>query len=230
MKTNLAKILIVEDNQDIRFNIVDYLETKDFITDNVDDGLKALALLTLNKYDLVILDLMLPGLDGISLLKELRAQNNLVPVLILSARDTTQDRIEGLSVGADDYLVKPFSLAELKLRVEAILRRSTNVISTKVLHVEDLCLDLHSLEVKRQDTLVKLNPTTFKLLKFLMIKSPNIVTRKEIEYELWGDELPESDSLRTHLHFLRNAIDKNYDIPLLHTVKGFGWVLKKMDH
>lgn len=119
----MAKILIIEDNQDIRYNLVDFLEAKGHQTDNTDDGLKALALLTMQQFDIIVLDIMLPGMDGISLCRELRARGNETPVLFLSAKDTVADRIEGLSTGADDYLVKPFSLAELELRIGAILRR-----------------------------------------------------------------------------------------------------------
>lgn len=142
----MAKILIVEDNQDIRYNLVDFLEAKGHQTDNTDDGLKALALLTLQQFDIIILDIMLPGMDGIGLCKELRTRGNETPILFLSARDSVQDRIEGLSNGADDYLVKPFSLAELELRIGAILRRVRRPAS-HILQVADIAMNLDELTV-----------------------------------------------------------------------------------
>ena len=121
----MPTILIVEDNEDIRLNLVEYLESKNYRTDNTDDGLKALALTIVNKYDLIVLDIMIPGMDGLRLCRELRSRGNTTPIIILSAKDSTDDRIIGLSEGADDYIVKPFSLAELLLRIQAVLRRSS---------------------------------------------------------------------------------------------------------
>lgn len=121
----MPTILIVEDNEDIRLNLVEYLESKNYRTDNTDDGLKALALTIVNKYDLIVLDIMILGMDGLRLCRELRSRGNTTPIIILSAKDSTDDRIIGLSEGADDYIVKPFSLAELLLRIQAVLRRSS---------------------------------------------------------------------------------------------------------
>ena len=222
----MAKILIIEDNQDIRYNLVDFLEAKGHQTDNTDDGLKALALLTLQQFDIIILDIMLPGMDGIGLCKELRTRGNETPILFLSARDSVQDRIEGLSNGADDYLVKPFSLAELELRIGAILRRVRRPAS-HILQVADIAMNLDELTVTRAGVPVRLNPMTFKILKILMLKSPSVVTREEMEHELWWDDRPDSDSLRTHIHNLRVAIDTPFDKPLIRTISGFGWTLRK---
>ena len=222
----MAKILIIEDNQDIRYNLVDFLEAKGHQTDNTDDGLKALALLTLQQFDIIILDIMLPGMDGIGLCKELRTRGNETPILFLSARDSVQDRIEGLSNGADDYPVKPFSLAELELRIGAILRRVRRPAS-HILQVADIAMNLDELTVTRAGVPVRLNPMTFKILKILMLKSPSVVTREEMEHELWGDDRPDSDSLRTHIHNLRVAIDTPFDKPLIRTISGFGWTLRK---
>lgn len=222
----MQKIFIVEDNQDLRFNLVDYLEAKGYETDNIDDGLKALALLMLNRYDLIVLDVMLPGMDGFTLCHELRNRGNDTPILFLSARDTVQDRIEGLSKGADDYLVKPFSLAELNLRIQAILKRSQKTAG-HVLHVADIEMNLDSYTVKRGGALIKLNPKAFQILKILMLKSPSVVSREEIENELWGDNRPDSDSLRTHIHSLRVALDLPFEKSMLKTVAGFGWTLRE---
>lgn len=179
----MPTILIVEDNEDIRLNLVEYLESKNYQTDNTDDGLKALALTIVNKYDLIVLDIMIPGMDGLRLCRELRSRGNTTPIIILSAKDSTDDRIMGLSEGADDYIVKPFSLAELLLRIQAVLRRSSTP-EEKVLQVGNLRLELDSKRVFRGDTELKLNPTAFRILAFLMQKSPEVVSREEIEDEI----------------------------------------------
>lgn len=198
----MPTILIVEDNEDIRLNLVEYLESKNYQTDNTDDGLKALALTIVNKYDLIVLDIMLPGMDGLRLCRELRSRGNTTPIIILSAKDSTDDRIMGLSEGADDYIVKPFSLAELLLRIQAVLRRSSTP-EEKVLQVGDLRLELDSKRVFRGDTELKLNPTAFRILAFLMQKSPEVVSREEIEDEIWGFQRVAGDNLRAHIYQIR---------------------------
>lgn len=222
----MQKIFIVEDNQDLRLNLVDYLEVKGYETDNTDNGLKAMALLLMQRYDLIVLDVMLPGMDGFRLCEEIRKRGDETPVLFLSARDTVQDRIEGLSKGADDYLVKPFSLAELDLRIQAILKR-TQKTATHMLQVADVVMNLDDFTVKRGDVPIKLTPTVFKILKVLMLKNPGIASRQDLEEELWGDDAPDSDSLRTHIHALRVALDVPFDKPLLKTVAGYGWMLRQ---
>lgn len=222
----MQKIFIVEDNPDLRMNLIDYLEVKGYETDNTDDGLRALALLLLEQYDLIVLDVMLPGMDGFRLCEELRKRGNNTPVLFLSARDTVQDRIEGLSKGADDYLVKPFSLAELDLRIQAILKR-TQKTTRHTLEVADVVMDLDTFTVKRGDTPIKLAPKAFQILKVLMLRSPAIVSRDEMEEEIWGYDRPDSDSLRTHIHALRAALDGPFEKALLKTVAGYGWTLRQ---
>lgn len=221
----MAKILVVEDNRDIRLNIIEYLEGRGYITDNTDDGLKALALMLTNRYDLVVLDWMLPGMDGVTLCREIKKRGDSTPILMLSARDLTEDRIEGLTSGVDDYVVKPFSLAELELRIAAILRRAGGGNESR-LAVADLEMDLKMMRVSRAGRFIKLNPIAFKMLRVLMQKSPGVVSREEMEEAIWGDNPPDSDSLRTHLHTLRSAVDKPFDRPLIHTEVGFGWALR----
>ncbi len=221
----MAKILVVEDNRDIRLNIIEYLEGRGYITDNTDDGLKALALMLTNRYDLVVLDWMLPGMDGVALCREIKKRGDSTPILMLSARDLTEDRIEGLTSGVDDYVVKPFSLAELELRIAAILRRAGGGNESR-LAVADLEMDLKMMRVSRAGRFIKLNPIAFKMLRVLMQKSPGVVSREEMEEAIWGDNPPDSDSLRTHLHTLRSAVDKPFDRPLIHTEVGFGWALR----
>lgn len=217
------RILVVEDNRDILANLVDYLEMKDYIVDCAQDGLAGLKLAREQSYDLAVLDVMLPGLDGFKLCQKLREERNHVPVIMLTARDTLEDRLEGFDAGADDYLVKPFELTELGARVEAVLRRSRGV--SRVLQVSDLQLDLDTLTASRQDKSLKLNPIGLKLLEVLMRKSPSVVRRDQLEEAVWGDNCPDSDSLRSHIHQLRQVIDKPFGVPLLQTVHGIGFRL-----
>jgi len=173
-----------------------------------------------------VLDIMLPELDGLSLCRNLRqAGRTRVPVLMLTAKDLLEDKIEGFEAGADDYLVKPFSLAELDARLKALVRRAAPIDAPRVLTVADLRFDLDTLEAERGGERLKLNPTTRRILVVLMQNSHRVVTRAELERELWGDRTPEGDFLRAHMHALRTAIDKNYPDKLLHTVHGTGYRL-----
>ena len=217
------RILVVEDNGDILANVVDFLELKGYSVDCAQDGLAGMQLAGSAHYDLAILDVMLPGIDGFSICQRLREGRNNLPVIMLTARDTLDDRLQGFSAGADDYLVKPFELSELAARIEAVLRRSLGV--ARVLNVADLSLDLDTLAIMRAGKPIRLNPAGLKLLELLMRKSPAVVRREQLEEALWGDDCPDSDSLRSHIHQLRQQIDKPFDTPLLHTVHGIGFRL-----
>ena len=217
------RILLVEDNRDILANLADYLEIKGYTVDCAQDGLTGLHLAASQSYDLAVLDVMLPGMDGFTLCQRLRDGRNNLPVIMLTARDTLDDRLQGFSSGADDYLVKPFELSELAARVEAVLRRANG--ASRLLVVADLTLDLDSLEVSRLGKSIKLNPIGFKLLETLMRRSPSVVRREQLEEAIWGDDCPDSDSLRSHIHQLRQSIDKPFDTPLLQTVHGIGFRL-----
>lgn len=221
----MARILVVEDNQDILVNVLDYLTLKGFTTDCAEDGLTGLHLATSEQYDLIVLDLMLPGLDGYQLCRRLREEARLTtPIIMLTARDTLDDRLQGFNSGADDYLVKPFALSELVARIEAVLRRAGGE-SARVLRIEDLTLDLGKLQVSRGGRGLKVSPAGLKILELLMRKSPSVVRRSALEDALWGDDLPDGDSLRSHIHQLRQAIDKPFSRPLLHTVHKTGYRL-----
>jgi DNA-binding response OmpR family regulator len=217
------RILLVEDNRDILANLADYLEIKGYTVDCAQDGLTGLHLAASQSYDLAVLDVMLPGMDGFTLCQRLREARNNLPVIMLTARDTLDDRLQGFSSGADDYLVKPFELSELAARVEAVLRRANG--ASRLLMVADLTLDLDSLEVSRLGKSIKLNPIGLKLLETLMRRSPSVVRREQLEEAIWGDDCPDSDSLRSHIHQLRQSIDKPFDTPLLQTVHGIGFRL-----
>ncbi|WP_263144884.1 response regulator transcription factor [Pseudomonas sp. RIT-PI-AD] len=219
------RILVIEDNRDILANVLDYLQLKGYGVDCAQDGLSGLHLASTAHYDLVVLDIMLPGIDGYQVCRRLREEGrNEVPILMLTARDALDDRLQGLRAGADDYLVKPFALSELVARIEAILRR-TQGGRTRRLQVADLLYDLDTLHVSRAGQPLKLNPLGLRLLAVLMQKSPAVVRREALEEALWGDDCPDSDALRSHIHQLRQVIDKPFDKPLLHTLHGMGYRL-----
>jgi DNA-binding response OmpR family regulator len=219
------RILVIEDNRDILANILDYLQLKGFSVDCAQDGLSGLHLASTGHYDLIVLDIMLPGIDGYQVCKRLREDgHNEVPILMLTARDALDDRLLGLNVGADDYLIKPFALSELVARIEAILRRSQGS-RKRQLKVADLLYDLDTLHVSRAGQPLKLNPIGLKLLAVLMQKSPAVIRREALEEALWGDHSPDSDSLRSHIHQLRQVLDKPFTTPLLHTLHGVGYRL-----
>ncbi|MBU0808299.1 MULTISPECIES: response regulator transcription factor [unclassified Pseudomonas] len=219
------RILVIEDNRDILANILDYLQLKGFSVDCAQDGLSGLHLASSGHYDLIVLDIMLPGIDGYQVCKRLREDgHNEVPILMLTARDALDDRLQGLNAGADDYLIKPFALSELVARIEAILRRSQGS-RKRQLKVADLVYDLDTLHVSRAGQPLKLNPIGLKLLAVLMQKSPAVIRREALEEALWGDDSPDSDSLRSHIHQLRQVLDKPFATPLLHTLHGVGYRL-----
>lgn len=223
------RILVIEDNRDILANVIDYLQLKGYSVDCAQDGLSGLHLAVTAHYDLIVLDIMLPGLDGYQVCQRLREDaRSEVPILMLTARDALEDRLKGLHVGADDYLLKPFALSELVARIEAILRRSRGS-RKRELRVADLVYDLDTLQVTRGDRPLKLNPLALKLLAILMQKSPAVVRREALEAALWGDDSPDSDSLRSHIHQLRQAIDKPFSKALLHTRHGVGYCLAETD-
>lgn len=218
------KLLIVEDNNDLAANLGDFLELQGHIVDFAKDGVTGLQIASTGEFDAIILDIMLPGISGLEVCKQLRkVAKRATPILMLTAKDTVEDKLLGFDCGADDYLVKPFSLREVNARMLALERRAKNAVVEETLHVADLELDLGTLTVKRQGNVVKLTPVETRILEILMKKSPNLVTRQFLEAEIWGDFPPDSDTLRTHIHGLRAAIDKDYKNKLLYTVRGLGF-------
>jgi len=220
------KILVVEDNPDLAANLVDYLEARGHLVDTANDGLSGLRLAGTQVFDVILLDLILPGLDGIALCRHLREKiGKATPILMLTARDTLDDKVRGLEAGADDYLVKPFALREVAARIQALIRRARSAVVPQVLRVEDLVFDPATIAVSRAGRAIELPPIPLRLLEALMRASPRVLRREELERAVWGDAPPDSDALRTHLHCLRAAIDKPFDRPLLHTLRGIGWQL-----
>lgn len=217
------RVLIVEDNRDICANMAAYLERHPYILDFAYDGISALHLASANSFDVIVLDLMLPGMDGLSLCQKLRAEAKVeTPVLMLTARDTLDDKIKGFEAGADDYLVKPFALQELHARLQALYKRSHGK-TDNLLTVSELTFNRATLQVHRDGQRIDLNPTGMKLLQRLMEEAPSVVTRETLETLLWADETPDGDALRSHIYKLRQAIDRPFERPLIHTVHRIGY-------
>ncbi len=223
------RILVVEDNQDIAENIGDYFEAKGHSLDFAMDGISGLHLALTEEYDVMILDIMLPGMDGLSLCKKLRESSaGQIPVLMLTARDTLPDKISGFESGTDDYLVKPFALQELEVRLYSLVKRTRATYSSR-LTVADLEFNMETMTVSRAGQQIELNRACLQILEILMKASPKVVSRKDLEYSLWGDMPPGSDALRSHLYTLRRKIDKPFSGNLLQTVHGVGYKLVATD-
>lgn len=220
---NNATILLVEDHNDLAASVGDYLETLGFAMDYAADGAIALNLLEENPYDAIILDLMLPKIDGIRVCQRLRERGDGTPILMLTARDQLEDKVSGFEAGADDYLVKPFEMEELAARIKALVRRARGEMSDGAMRVADLVFDPRTMRVERAGQRVTLSPTSVRILKVLMRESPRLVSREQLENELWGDLLPDSDTLRSHMYNLRKGIDRPFEHKLLHTVQGMGF-------
>ena len=220
----MYKILIIEDNPDIVANIYAFFEPKGFELDNAHNGLSGLALAANNRYDVILLDVMLPGMDGTKLCKTLREElHDKTPVLMLTARDTILDKVAGFDSGADDYLIKPFSLVELEARIKALIRRHQDEHFQHSIQVGALSLNAAEHSIKRDDKPLKLTPTGFKILQTLMSASPRVVSKTELEEKVWGQDVPSGDALRTHLHSVRAQVDKPFDRAMIVTMAGVGY-------
>ncbi len=222
-------VLIIEDNPDIAANLGDYLEDHGHTVDFAGDGVTGLHLAVVNNFDAIVLDLALPGMDGLEVCRKLRQEAEKdTPVLMLTARDRLEDKLAGFEKGADDYLVKPFELQEVEARLKVLASRGRR-LNQRELRVGDLVFNVDTLDVTRTGTEIYLNPIGLKLLHRLMESSPNVVSRAELETEVWGDEMPDSDSLRVHIHSLRGAIDKPFDTNMIQTRHGIGYRLVESD-
>ena len=221
-------LLLVEDHRQLAQTVLEFLEEEGATVDYAGDAHLARELLREHHYDMILLDVMLPGEDGYSLCQYLRKELTLTtPVIFMTARDQLDDKLEGFSRGGDDYIVKPFALPELLARIQAQVRRNRGEVAPHVLTVADLELDPSRQEVRRQGQPVKLSPTAFRILRILMRESPRVVSREQLEQELWGDLVPDSDALRSHLYNLRKAIDKPFGEALLETLPGVGFAVRE---
>lgn len=218
-------ILLIEDNRQISLNIDSYFAGKGINLDFASTGPQGLALALANYYDLIILDLMLPGLDGLQVCQALRQQApRHIPVIMLTARDTLDDKLQGFATGADDYLSKPFAMAELLARCQVLARRQ-QLNKSFAITIGPLWLDTRSQKVSREGIAIELSPIPFKILKVLVENHPRPVSRSELTAKIWGDEPTDSDTLRSHIYQLRQALDKPFTTPMLKTIHGIGFAL-----
>jgi len=221
-------ILLVEDESRLAGAVRKVLEEEGNVVDWVANGGDALVQATSEDYDFILLDVMLPGLDGYDVARSLRIRGDTTPILMLTARDSVQDRVRGLDAGADDYLVKPFALAELLARVRALTRRARmSVAELTALQVADLELDLRSREAIRGGQRIELTAREFTLLEVLMRHPGQVLTRSQLLDQVWSyDMLTESNVVDIYIHYLRNKIDRDFDQKLIRTVRGVGYALR----
>jgi DNA-binding response OmpR family regulator len=225
-----STVLLIEDHKDIAEMVVAYLESRDFAVDYAGDGITGLHLAVTNRYDCIILDLMLPGIDGLEVCRKVREDaRNDTPIIMLTARDTLDDKITGLDTGADDYLIKPFAIQELEARIRSQVRRHQGDVAKEILNVGGLSLDTSTLMVTREGRELNLTPIGLKILTVLMRASPAVVSRRDLERKVWGHILPDSDTLRSHLYNLRKVVDKPFKDQLLITVQASGFKIIEPD-
>ena len=218
------RLLVIEDNRNLIANLFDYFEARGHVLDAAPDGVTGLHLAATQPYDAILLDWMLPRLEGPEVLRRLREEyRSEVPVIMLTARDELPDKIVGFRAGADDYLTKPFALPELEVRLEALLARARGRSRRNVLEVHDLRLDLDTLEATRAGQPLHLYPACRKLLETLMQASPAAVTRQQLERAVWGDDPPDGDMLRSHIYELRRSVDGPFALKLIQTLPRVGY-------
>ena len=215
-------LLLIEDDVDLAATIGEYLEAKGHTVDFGYDGLTGLHLASDGQHDGLILDLNLPGLDGLEVCRGLRKASHAVPILMLTARDTLEDKVAGFEAGADDYLLKPFEMRELLVRLEALHRRAKGENSQETLRVGDLVIEPSLGRITRAGKRLELHRIGESLLILLARASPHIVSRADLETAIWGAETPDRDLLRSHLYLVRQIVDKPFAHPLIHTVRGRG--------
>jgi len=223
----MIRALLVEDDLDLATAIVDYLELEEINCDHAGNGVAALGLARDSDFDMIILDLNLPRMDGLDVCSHLRDEGNDVPILMLTARDSLDDKLSGFDRGTDDYLVKPFAMDELLARVRALAGRRSS--QARRLTVGDLVLNLTERQASRAGEPLRLSPTGFRILEHLMRASPNPVSRAELVEAVWGEGQPDSNSLKVHIHNLRKQLDDQGMGPVLQTVAGFGYQVKSDD-
>lgn len=219
------RILLVEDEKNVAAFIKKGLEEEFYSVDIAEDGTEGLLMAKSNDYDLIILDIMLPGMDGIEICKKIRERDRRVPILMLTAVDSIESKVQGLESGADDYLTKPFAFSELLARIKALLRRVPDTVSE--LAIDDLRMELLSRRVYRGNREINLTPKEFSLLEYLLRNSGRVLSRTQIIENVWGYNFdPGSNVVDVHIKFLREKIDSDSERKLIHTVRGAGYILK----
>lgn len=221
------KILIVDDSHTVSDTIADYFELEGMIIDCAYHGEAALNLIRENHYDVIIMDIMMPRLDGISTVEKLRQEQFCeTPILFLTSKDTLDDKVAAFHAGGDDYLLKPFAMQELSLRLQALVNRGSRQDVGK-LTFADISFDGQTGEVTRMGKYIKLTNIQTKILRLLLTRAPSSVSRKEVIEVVWGMDTPDSDALRSHIYGLRVALDKDFDVPRLETIHGQGYRLSE---
>lgn len=224
--TGPLRVLVIEDNPDVAANIGDFLADKGHVVDFAHDGISGLHLAVTQTIDVIVLDIMLPGMNGMTLCRRFREESDkLTPILMLTAKDTLADKLEGFDAGADDYLLKPFALEELEARLQVLVRRSSQPVS-QILALGAVQVDLGRRQVTNDGAPVKVNRTCFRILVELMRAAPSVVPREDLEHLLWGDFKPASDVLRTHIYALRKALDASGKKSLIETIVGVGFRMR----
>ncbi len=220
------RVLIIEDDPAIAANLYDFLEARGHVVDAAADGVTGLHLAVAGKFDAIVLDLGLPGMDGVTLCRKLRDEaRNDTPVLVLTARDTLEDKLEGFARGADDYLVKPFALKEVEARLAALHKRRLGNVAQRVLAAGELTLDPQTLMIRFHGRDVKLPPKCIRLLETLMAQPRRVYSRSELEAAVWGKEQETSDTLRSHMHVLRRELARAGGYDPIENVHGLGYRL-----
>lgn len=218
-------ILIIEDDYDLAETICEYLEMDGFICHHALNGLAGLNFACENRFQVILLDLNLPKLDGINLCRKLRAKGDDTPILMLTARDGLNDKLKGFSAGTDDYLVKPFALEELSMRTKALSKRKSGQASR--LCCGTLEMNICAKTVMRENRVLKMSPSHWKLLEALLRASPDVVSKAELETALWGENIPDSNALKVHIHSLRKTVDAPFGHQMIHTVSRHGFSLNE---
>ena len=221
-------ILLVEDESDLAELTIDFLETLNIECDYAFDGANALTLIEKNHYDVIVLDVNMPRMDGFSVCEKVRSLGNSTPIIFLTAHDSLADKLNGFSLGADDYLTKPFELEELAVRIQVLAKRETKTTIPELFTLNTLSIDYQQRSVSRSGRLIALSPTQWQLLILLAKNSPNIVDRITIEDEIWPDQTPTKDMLKTLIFRLRNLVDNADEPKLVHTIRGAGISLKEL--
>ncbi|MBF0201312.1 MAG: response regulator transcription factor [Desulfamplus sp.] len=224
------RLLLIEDDIKIAQFVLKGLASAGFAVDHASCGKDGLSLALMTPYDLLIVDIMLPGLDGIALIEKLRKEKRNTPVIILSARDRVADRVRGLEAGADDYLTKPFAFSELLARIQALIRRAGGIVEATTLFCADLTMDIIKREVRREGEVIELQPLEFSLLEYLLRNKERVVSKTMIMEHVWNYNFdPMTNVVEARICRLRDKIDKDYPVKLIHTVRGAGYVIREKD-
>lgn len=220
------QILVVEDNEELQGILADFLEVKGAQVDFADNGDLGLTLALENEFDAIILDVMMPKKDGMQVAKELRELGCTTPILMLTALNGREDLLKGFENGVDDFVTKPFNFSELEVRLTALIKRYRGEVASSVIQYGDLKIDQNSHTVTREEQVLVVTPVMYQLLVKLVKSAPDVVSRDVLIHEIWGDDVPDKDVLRSHIYLLRNVLDKPFEKPMLITVPKFGFRLE----